>query len=90
MFVEKVKTAVIVSKLMPHSNKAQLLTYAVHNKGSSLHWKKIQVYFFYFGLSHTHFFKSCTAHSLVTDGDAAIRHINFISEKKHSTNYAVS
>lgn len=32
MFGAKVKTAVMVSKLMPNSNKAQLLTYAVHKK----------------------------------------------------------
>ena len=30
MFGAKVKTAVMVSKLVPNSNKAQLFTYAVH------------------------------------------------------------
>ena len=47
-------------------------------------------FFFFFGLSRTHFFKSFNSHSLVTDGDAAIRHINFIIEKKRRTNYTVS
>jgi len=32
MFGAKVKTAVMVSKLMPNSSKAQLFTYAVHIK----------------------------------------------------------
>jgi hypothetical protein len=41
MFGEKVKIAVMGSKLMSNSNKALLFTYAVHKKGSSHHWKKI-------------------------------------------------
>jgi hypothetical protein len=82
------ETAVMVCKLMPNSNKAQLLTYAVHKKEVSFLGRG--KFCIYFGLRHTYCFKSFSSHSLVMHDDAALRNINFISEKNQSANYKVS